>query len=80
MCEVIKNGKEIILNKLFEFNFEKNKLVKINEGNKIIDKIKKTFSVNEKEIKKMLKEKEKLIEKLYGKVNFQEFFELAEQE
>jgi archaeal flagellar protein FlaI len=80
LCEVIKNGKEVIVRQLFEYDYEKDKLIKKLEGSKVIEKIKKTFSVNEKQIKSMIKEKEKLIEKLSGKVNFQEFFELAEQE
>ncbi len=80
LCEVLKDNKEIKLNPLFEYNFNEEKLIKKNESKRIVEKIKKTFSLNENQIKKMIKQKEKIIEKLSGKVTFQEFFEIVEQE
>jgi hypothetical protein len=39
-----------------------------------------TFSINEKEMNKLIKQRESILKKLKGKVSFQEFFEIAEKE
>lgn len=45
-----------------------------------MDKISKTFSKNNKEIKKLIKEKEKILSNLQKDITFWEFFNIAERE
>ena len=45
-----------------------------------MDKISKTFSKNNKEIKKLIKEKEKILTNLQKDITFWEFFNIVERE
>jgi archaeal flagellar protein FlaI len=79
ICEIVSNG-GIKLNRLFEYDYKKGVLKKCGKSDKVMEKIMNTFSVSEKEIFKMMKQKESILKKIKGKASFQEFFELAEKE
>ena len=79
LCEISKEKGKLELRKLFDFCHEKGRLEKRGESERAMRKIMRTFSIGAKEAKKLLREKETLLEKLEG-ATFREFFELAEQE
>ena len=79
VSEVVSNG-EFKLNKLFEYDYKKGVLKKCGKSIRVADKIMETYSLKEKEMNKMLKQRESILKKLKGKVNFREFFEIAEKE
>jgi type II secretory ATPase GspE/PulE/Tfp pilus assembly ATPase PilB-like protein len=80
ICEIEKSTNGIELKKLFDYNYEKKELEKINESERIIEKICRTFNCTKKQADKLMKKKEKLLGKLGGKATFKEFFESAENE
>jgi Flp pilus assembly CpaF family ATPase len=65
--EIISEEGKNKLNILFEFNFRKKKLTKKNESQRIKNKIKQCFSLNEKEYKKEIKKRKLLLERMKGK-------------
>ncbi|MFA6065210.1 MAG: type II/IV secretion system ATPase subunit [archaeon] len=82
ICEVIKDSEnqEVKAKSIFEYSFEKKKLVKVYESSRVMEKICRTFSCKEREATKLIKEKEKLLGKLNKNISFKEFFQIAEQE
>jgi archaeal flagellar protein FlaI len=80
ISEMIRENGKVRLLEIFKMNNETGKLEKKNESKRVKEKIKQTFSVNETQYKKILKEKETLLTKIKGNVSFNEFFELAEKE
>jgi len=80
ICEIEKNIKGVRAKPLFTYSFEEKKLKQTGEAQRIMEKIYRTFGCTKNEAKQLIREKEILIEKLKGKVNFREFFELAERE
>jgi flagellar protein FlaI len=80
VCEIINNDGEIETNMLFKYDFEKDTWIKINDSIRIKEEIKKVYSVNEKEYKKLLNEKIKILNNLTNDINFEEFFEIVENE
>jgi Flp pilus assembly CpaF family ATPase len=80
ICEVSKNEEKIQLRKLFEYSFEKKKLEQKEESAYVMEKIKQTFLKNKNEVKDLLLEKEKILEKIPKNITFEEFFEIAEKE
>jgi archaeal flagellar protein FlaI len=87
ICEVVKPGKEsngigtgISIRKLFQFDYSSGKLEKITDSLRVKKKVLQTFSIKEKEYKKLLAEKENLLSKFSGSISFNEFFELIEAE
>jgi Flp pilus assembly CpaF family ATPase len=80
ISEIIKNEKQLELRSLFSYDFDKEKLKKVEESQRVLEKITKVFSAKRKEINKMMQKKEQLLEKLKDKANFGEFFEIAERE
>ena len=74
----IKSGMK--LNTLFNYDYKSEKLKRVGKSLRVAEKIKHTFSIDEKEMKKMLKAKQGLLKKLKGKVTFKEFFDIAEKE
>lgn len=80
ICEIEKNKNGILIKKLFEYSHKDEKLKKTGEAKRLLEKIMRTFSCTQNETKEMIMEKENLLEKLKGTVNFKEFFELAERE
>jgi archaeal flagellar protein FlaI len=79
ICEIIKDD-EIKLKKLFKINYGTEELNILEKSSRIKEKIMQTFSCNEKEYNKLLKEKEKILEKMNESISFKEFFELAYDE
>jgi flagellar protein FlaI len=73
-----KSGFEI--NKIFEYEHEKNILEFKNMPTRMALKIMLTTGLKEKQILEEIEKKAMLLEKLKGKVNFKEFFEIAERE
>jgi hypothetical protein len=65
--EIINEKGKIKLNTLFEFDFEKKKLIRKNKSVRVKNKIKQCFGFSEKEYYKKLKERIKFLEKLKGK-------------
>ncbi|MDD3085805.1 MAG: ATPase, T2SS/T4P/T4SS family [Candidatus ainarchaeum sp.] len=80
ICETVKDEGILQLRELFKYSFEKKNLEKKNESTQLMDKISKTFSKNNKEIKKLIKEKEKILSNLQKDITFWEFFNIAERE
>lgn len=80
ISEIIKEKNEAKLRTLFEYDFEKKKLVEKSESIDLMKKIQNTFSMNSKEIKKLVREKEKVLNKLNSEISFWDFFGLAERE
>ena len=79
ICELL-NERGIKINPIFKYDFKKEKLKRVGKSIRVSEKIRHTFSIGDKEMKSMLKEKEKLLKKLKGKANFKEFFDIAEKE
>jgi type IV secretory pathway ATPase VirB11/archaellum biosynthesis ATPase len=80
ICEVESENERVSVRKIFEYSFEERKLKKVNESIRVMEKICRTYSCSRKNVETMLRNKEKLIEKLKGIATFGEFFELAEKE
>jgi len=77
LTEIIQNK----LNKLFEFDFKKKKLKKINESIKVKEKIMQAFSFNEKEFEKELIKRINFFEENKDKnLTLNEFNELLQKE
>jgi Flp pilus assembly CpaF family ATPase len=68
------------LNTLYSFSYEKNRLEKKNDSKRVLEKIKRTFSTGESGVKKLLKEKERLLKNLHPETPFKEFFEIIGRE
>ncbi|MDD3159816.1 MAG: type II/IV secretion system ATPase subunit [Candidatus ainarchaeum sp.] len=81
ICEILQgqNFNELELNPIFEIDNTNYNLVKKNESIRVKNKICETFSIDEKEYQKLLKEKEKIFDKI-NNINFYEFFEFVERE
>ena len=79
ICEVEKTPDGAKANALFNFDFEKNALVRIEEGARIIEKISRTFCCKKKEIKRMERKRTGALEKLKNKSEFVDFFASAEE-
>jgi len=81
ICEVFKEQQEqnnsLKLLKLFCFNHKTNCLEKTNESLRLSEKIMQTFSCNKKDYEKILRKKEKVLEKMSNSISFKEFFELS---
>ncbi|MFA5357654.1 MAG: ATPase, T2SS/T4P/T4SS family [archaeon] len=80
ISEVIQKENSLQLKTLYSFSYEKNKLEKKEETVRVLEKIARAFSTNEKETKKLLKQKEKLLKNLDSRTSFREFFEIIERE
>lgn len=80
ICEIIKNENGFELNKLFEFDNSKNILKKRSESVRVKEKIKNTFSCDEKEYSKIIGEKEIILKNLNQDISFNEFFDLVNNE
>ncbi len=65
ICEVIFDGYKIVLNKLFEYDISKKKLVKVNDSVKIFEKFKMAFDFrNKSDLKNLYLRQEKVIDNL----------------
>ncbi len=74
--ETLNYKGKVMLNTLFEFDFQKRKLIKKNESLRVKNKIKQCFSFNEKEYKNEIKKRKKLLEQMKGKnISLNEFHE-----
>jgi flagellar protein FlaI len=74
ICEIINENNKIKLNTLFKKNKKENNSIRLRE------KIKETFSCNDKALNKLLKEKQKILEKLNKDISFNEFFDIVSNE
>ena len=79
VCEILSE-RGVKLNRLFVYDHSRGRLVRKGKSVRVAEKIKHTFSTNEKGVQKMLGEKKRLLKKLKGKVTFNEFFDIAEKE
>ncbi len=78
VTEILPGKKGVRLNTLYEYDFSKNFLKAKNKSKKVKRKILSSFSLNEKELNKELKKREKFLEKLTSeKDNLEIFFEKA---
>jgi Flp pilus assembly CpaF family ATPase/ferredoxin len=69
VCEVIYNGSKITLNKLFEYDIFKERLVKKNDPVKVFEKFKIAFHIkSKKELYTLYKKQEKLIDEVLKKI------------
>ncbi|MDP6671298.1 MAG: ATPase, T2SS/T4P/T4SS family, partial [archaeon] len=59
--ELLVEKDEVKLNRLFEFDFGKGQLRKCNKGKRVVEKIKRSFSINEKGMAKEAKRREKFL-------------------
>ncbi len=64
ITEILESQKEVELNTLFKFNYEKNCLEKTNESKKVKTKIMQCFGLKEKELNSELLKRRKFLEKL----------------
>ena len=78
--KAIGQTQKINLNLLYKYNYKKGLLEKCGESKRLLEKMTQTFSCSEKEIKKMLKQKQSVLEKLGKEVSFQDFYSIAENE
>lgn len=78
--EIIEENGKTELNTLFEFDYTKKKLNKKNESIRVKEKIKRCFGLNEKEFRKELNKRKKLLEKMKGKnLSLKEFHKKINQ-
>lgn len=80
VSEILNDNNEIKINELYIFDFNKNKFVKKNNPILINDSIKRVYQINEKELKKLYKQKEKILSNLPSETSFEEFFRIVENE
>lgn len=80
ISEVIAEASGLRLNNLYSFSYETGRLEKKGESKRVLEKIGRTFSTNEKGTKKLLRQKEKLLKTLGTGTSFREFFEIIERE
>ncbi len=80
IVEICEIGRDNSLEKLFDYNYEEEKLVRKEKSKRVFEKIKRTYSCNEKGVQKLLKEKEGVLENLKGELSFSEFYGIAEGE
>jgi len=78
ICEVEKQENRVGAKKLFEYNFGEKKLEPRTCSERVMEKICRTFLCTKNEAKKMLEEKEGLLEKIGSKARFGDFFDAAE--
>ncbi len=79
ICEVKKTTDGAIARALFEFDYENNSLVRAEQGERINEKISRTFCCTKSLITKMEKRRVKALEKLKNKSEFMDFFAGAEE-
>ncbi len=73
-AEITEENAKTKLNILFEFDFKRKKLIKKNESIRIKNKIKQCFGFTEKEFRKEIKKRKKILEKMKGKnISMKEF-------
>lgn len=77
MAEPLLGEKGIELNYLYEFDFEKNKLLKKNDSKKFAPKFLQSFGLKENKIKKELKKRANFLKKINAKIAIKEFNELS---
>lgn len=85
VAEVIGDGGQIALNKIFEFNYKKGCIEKTGESKKVNEKVLQALSCSEKEIEKNALIKKRFLEKnkfsgmktaeFFGKINSDDFYE-----
>jgi len=75
ICEIGKDGN---LRVLFELNHKEGNLKEKNKSIRIMEKVIQTFSINKIEYVQLLHDKEGCLKKMDGKINFKDFFKLAE--
>ncbi|AJF60204.1 MAG: archaeal flagellar protein FlaI [archaeon GW2011_AR10] len=76
IVEVSHSAEGLELRTLFEFDHEKGMLVRKNRSSKVMEKMKITFGLNEKQLGKLLKQREKRLRLLQAKEpSLKEFFE-----
>ncbi|MFH1588857.1 MAG: ATPase, T2SS/T4P/T4SS family [Candidatus Diapherotrites archaeon] len=74
VAEMLEAENKIKLNKLFEFDFKKDKLIRKNESIRIMKKILETFNCGAEELRKALDERKDFFEK-QKETDFEELFE-----
>ena len=76
--ELLVEKGDIKLNRLFEFDFEKDRLLKCGKSKRIVEKIKRSFSMSQSELATETRQREKFLQNLLGKkVSLEEFFGLV---
>jgi len=79
--EILLQGNQIKINKLYEFNYKKNELEKKNQGIKAMQKIMNCLGLSKRKAEKEIKRRERILKKMLPeKYNLKEFFERINQE
>jgi len=79
ICEVAKTSGGAVAKALFSFDYEKNTLLRITEGERINEKISRTFCCKKNAIRKMEQKRVNALDELKNKSNFVEFFQSAQK-
>ena len=80
IAEIEKGKKGVNIRTLFEYDFEKKRLVQREASERVIEKICQTYCKKERDVFREIERKEKLLEKMVGIAKFMEFYEMAERE
>lgn len=79
--ELLVEKGEVKLNRLFEFDFGKDKLVKCGKSKRVAEKIKRSYSMDGAGLAKEARRREKFLQGLLGKeISLEEFFETMKQQ